>query len=111
MKVHVHVAITATLILCCAILGISKKSSYTNVSTDQSFVNEFSVAEMPTAFAKEECRRLEHSLPSSPVILKVTPAAPLEYFFGGRQQKVRILEVYAGEGLSTGDEIYVTADN
>lgn len=58
-----------------------------------------------------DCQSLKESLPYAPIILKVTPVDSPEYFFGGRQQKFCIKEVFSGEDLQIGDEIYITADH
>ena len=111
MKLRVHIGIIIVLLICFGILGISKRSSYTDITSDPDFLNDFYVAEMPSSLAVDDCALLRKELPASPVILKVTPVDAPEYFFAGRQQKVSILQVFAGEDLAAGDEIYITADH
>lgn len=111
MKLRYHMLLTAILVICFGIIGISKHSSYTDITSDAYFVNDFQIAEIPTAFAVDDCQSLKESLPYAPIILKVTPVDSPEYFFGGRQQKFCIKEVFSGEDLQIGDEIYITADH
>ena len=110
MKLRHHMLLTAILVICFAIIGISKYSSYTDITSDPNFVNDFQVAELPTAFAVDDCQSLKESLLYAPIVLKVTPVDSPEYFFGGRQQKFCIKEIFSGEDLQIGDEIYITAN-
>ena len=111
MKSHIHLIVIILLIAGFGILGISKRSSYTNITSNPTFINDFSVPEMPTEFVEFDCKMLQNSLSSACAILKVTPVDTPEYFFGGRQQKVYIEEVFQGDSLDTGHEIYITADH
>lgn len=111
MKLRYHILLTAILAICFGIIGISKYSSYTDITSDPNFVNDFQIAEIPTAFSVDDCQALKESLLYAPIILKVTPVDSPEYFFGGRQQKFCIKEVFSGENLQSGDKIYITADH
>lgn len=52
---------------------------------------------------------LEQELPDVPYILRVSPAGEFENLFATSRQKVQVEEVYAGNGLQKGDEIYLTS--
>jgi len=108
LKFKIHLIIITVIVAGFAILGLSKRSSYTNITAEEDFMNDFYVAEIPTSLAANDCLSLKASLPESPVILKVIPVDSPENFFAGRQQKVTITHVYAGDGLKVGDEIYIT---
>ena len=110
MKCRFCAAVTVLLVFGFGIFGRGKLATYTNVTADPNFINEFSVAEIPTAFAIQDCEVLKKILPESPIILKVTPVDTPEFFFKGWQQKVRIEHVFSGEGLASGSEIYITYD-
>ena len=110
MKYRFCVTVTVLLVFGFGIFGRGKLATYTNVTADPNFINEFSVAEIPTAFAIQDCEVLKKILPESPIILKVTPVDTPEFFFKGWQQKVRIEHVFSGEGLASGSEIYITYD-
>ena len=110
MKCRFCVAVTVLLVFGFGIFGRGKLATYTNVTADPNFINEFSVAEIPTAFAIQDCEVLKKILPESPIILKVTPVDTPEFFFKGWQQKVRIEQVFLGENLASGSEIYITFD-
>lgn len=110
MKYHFCVIVTVLLVFGFGIFGRGKLATYTDVTADPNFINEFSVAEIPTSFAIQDCEVLKKTLPESPIILKVTPVDTPEFFFKGWQQKVRIEHIFSGEGLVSGSEIYITYD-
>ncbi|MCB7126650.1 hypothetical protein LIZ53_10720 [Lachnoclostridium sp. 210928-DFI.6.3] len=110
MKYRFCVTVTVLLVFGFGIFGRGKLDTYTNITVDPNFINDFSVAEIPTSFAIQDCEILKKILPESPIILKVTPVDPPEFFFKGWQQKVRIEQVFSGENLASGSEIYITFD-
>ena len=110
MKYRFCVTVTVLLVFGFGIFGRGKLATYTNITVDPNFINDFSVAEIPTSFAIQDCEILKKILPESPIILKVTPVDPPEFFFKGWQQKVRIEQVFSGENLASGSEIYITFD-
>lgn len=59
MKLRYHMLLTAILVICFGIIGISKHSSYTDITSDAYFVNDFQIAEIPTAFAVDDCQSLK----------------------------------------------------
>ena len=110
MKCRFCAAVTVLLVFGFGIFGRGKLATYTNITVDPNFINDFSVAEIPTSFAIQDCEILKKTLPESPIILKVTPVDTPEFFFKGWQQKVRIEQVFLGENLASGSEIYITFD-
>jgi hypothetical protein len=110
MKYRFIVVSTVILIVGFGMFGRIKLSTYTNVTADFDFTNEFSVAEIPASFAIQDCKDLKETLPESSIILKVTPVQSPEFFFKGWQQKVRVESIFSGEGLTEGSEIYITFD-
>ena len=111
MKYRLLTGFTVLLICGFGIFGRIKLATYTNITSDPSFVNEFSVAEIPTSIAITDCQALKEILPEAPIILKVTPIGTPEFFFQGWQQKVRVEHVFSGEGLESGSEIYLFANS
>lgn len=94
-----------------AILGVSKKASYTDITSKANYMDRFYVAEIPTSLAVDDCQILKERLPESPFIIKVTPKAQPENFFSGRRQKVTVEKVYSGNRLNVGDDIYITSNH
>ena len=80
MKYRFCVTVTVLLVFGFGIFGRGKLATYTNITVDPNFINDFSVAEIPTSFAIQDCEILKKILPESPIILKVTPVDPPEFF-------------------------------
>lgn len=89
------------------IFGGINRQSYTDVTSQPGYLSQFAVAEMSETRCLNTCPELEAILPEAPIILRVTPIGELEPQFGLYLLPFRIEEVYAGEDLSIGDEIWV----
>jgi hypothetical protein len=111
MKYRLLTGFTVLLICGFGIFGRIKLATYTDITSDPSFVNEFSVAEIPTSIAITDCQALKEILPEAPIILKVTPIGTPEFFFQGWQQKVHIEQIFSGKGLKSDSDIYIFADS
>lgn len=111
MKCRLHIVFTILLIIVFGIFGRIKSSTYTDITAVPNFMNEFYVAEIPSALAVEDCLTLKNKLPLAPIILKVTPVQPPEFFFKGWQQKVRIEQIYSGEDLICASEICILSNS
>lgn len=109
MKYRFHVLFTVVLVLGFGLFGRSKLSTYTNITANPDFVDEFCVAELSSSFAIKELQEMKDALSEAPIILKVTPVQPIECFFRGWQQKVRIEKVFSGVGLEVDSEIDITS--
>lgn len=111
MKKTILPAIPAVLsFLVAAALGVAKRSSYTDISDQSGYIGQLQVAQIPDEIAVEACKKLERALPECPVVLRVKAAGEMEYLFGDGRQKVCIEKVYKGDGLETGQEIYIYAN-
>lgn len=111
MKLRYYCILLALALLGFGAFGLSKRGTYTDITADPDFIYDFYVGELDTDLVKSSCEEMAVSLPSSPVILKVTPLDTPEYFCQGRQQKARVEKVFSGDKLSVGDEIYITASH
>ena len=109
MRKHFVIRITTVLVLAAAIFGFSFRGSYTNITGEEGYLDMLAVAEMPEAICISSCERMKESLPNAPIIIRVTPTEDVEHQFGQSHQKVRVEQVFHGDGLSTGDNIYITA--
>ncbi len=100
------------LVLICiiAVWGHMKKKSYSDITKEKNYLDQFDVAEIPDEYAKKACSQLENELPKVPIILKITPSATPEHMFGLSRQKVTVNEVYKGENIEVGDEIYIYSE-
>lgn len=103
----------ATLLICVAlgIFGAIHRPSYTNESRDPDFMDSLYVAEIPENLAAKWCAQMAVELPKCRYIFRVRPLEGIDYQYGHGRQKVEIAEVYSGEGINIGDEIYILSEN
>lgn len=85
-------------------------ASYTNFTAEPDYENTCYVAELMAEMATADCQEMRKTLLQAPIVIKVLPVAESEYFFKGRQQRVRVEQVFKGEGVAQGEEIIITAD-
>ena len=81
--------------------------SYTDVTSEPGYLDNFSVAEMSEERSENSSVELKQLLPQAPVILRVTALAEPEPEFDLYLYPFRIEQVYKGENLEVGDEIRV----
>lgn len=108
MRSSISLTILFTVIL--GVWGWSYTDSYTDVTRESNYMDSMLVAEIPEAFAIEDCKNLNEMLPSVEYILSVTPSEEYEQLFGIGHQKVIITGVYSGDELVPGQEIYITTN-
>lgn len=98
---------TIVVIVIAAVWGISKRQSYTNVINNDNFMEQMVVAELPEELASNICNEMEEVLVGAPVILRVKPMKDMEYFFMSGRQSVLVKEVYKGNEIQVGQELYL----
>lgn len=103
-------ALVALALLAAALTGLIYRRTYTDVTAEEDYPNRVLVAEMPGALCENACALGREFLPTAPVILRVRVVGEIEDYYGVSQQKVRVREIFAGTGLSVGDEIYLTCE-
>lgn len=108
MKMKRFAAIMAGLFVIAAVFGAIFRFSYTNVSQGEGYPDQLHVGLIPEAICVHTCQEMEGTLPSAPVILRVTPVSEIEYLFSLGQQRVAVQQIFAGDTLASGDEIYLT---
>lgn len=92
----------------CACFGVVKRGTYTDITRDNTYLDEIHVAQIPEELCVSECERLAEELPSVSEVVRVTPLKGVEHLAGTSRQLVRVDEVYQGTALEEGEEIYVT---
>lgn len=110
MKYRIFVCAVAAILVCFGIFGAVKRASYTDMRSDAGYLDNLQVGLIPGGLCAITCEEMAQSLPSAPIIARVTPVSDLENSFGLSRQKVRLRELYAGGGLSVGEVIYLTGD-
>ncbi|MCX4372153.1 MAG: hypothetical protein OSJ58_10050 [Dysosmobacter sp.] len=94
-----------------AIFGAVMRQSYTNICAGENYMDTLKVAEIPSELCVEDCYRLSDVLSTVPLIIRATPVDGIENLFGVSRQKVIITEVYKGDMLSTGEEVFITSQH
>ena len=97
-------------LMCCVALGIYSKTTYTNITSKDNYLDDFLVAEIIEEVSANTCEGLMNTLPTAPIIVSVSPIDNIEHLFGQSQQRVKIVKVFKGNELCEGDEIYITSD-
>lgn len=111
MRKRVRYILTVCIILGAAIFGMIKRQSYTDITAEENYLESINVAVLQEELALSSCEEMENVLPGVPMILRVEVTGDIEHLFKVSRQKVRIEQVYKGEGLQGGKEIYVHSDH
>lgn len=106
MKRCFYATVLALLLSLC--FGIYKSQTYTDASSDVSYLEWIYVAEKSESHAISECEKLSEILPNAPVIARVTVLQEVEHLFHASRQLVQIRNIYQGDALKEGDQIYLT---
>ena len=96
----------AALTVAAAVYGGYIRTTLTDYTEGGNW-EEYQVAPMPEAAGLDKVRVMREYLPQSPYILRVEVLGDLELTNGIGQQKVKVAQVYAGDGLETGQEFYL----
>lgn len=91
--------------------GIVKKQTYTDLAGQENYLEQLQVAELPENFAENNCAAMSQSLPDSAIILRVEVIGEIEHLYNVDRQKVVIKEVYAGNELEKGKELYIFSEH
>ena len=109
MKVKWLLLPMAALTVAAAVYGATVvRPSLTDYTSGENWKDNFVVEGLLSRFGIENCELMNEYLPQAPYILRVEVLEDLEVLFGEAQQKVSVKQVYAGEGLEVGQEIYLT---
>ena len=111
MKMRLHASVTMGIVAVLAVFGMVKRTTYTNLTQEENYLDQLVVAEIPDQYAISSCEELEKVLPECEIILRVKVLGELEHEFYNDKQLVLIQEVYAGEELEAGQEIYLCSDH
>ncbi len=108
LKKYLFIIILAVVLLAAAIFGLILRKTYTDVTAEENYLDNCLVAELPGGMCITACEKMKEALPSAPLIVRVCTMSELDNHFGTSQQRAIVLEVYAGNKLSPGDEVFLT---
>lgn len=89
-------------------IGIHKRSTYTNITVDNEYLDTAYVAELPGTVL--DVQLLEEECMNAPIILQVKAKEDLEYLFYCGRQLVEVQKIWKGENIQTKQEIYIASE-
>lgn len=98
---------TVCIYLAAMAFGIVKRQTYTDLAKQENYLEQVLVAELPEKLTELTCAAMNQNLPDSAIILRVEATGGIEFVYGAGRQKVVIQQVYAGDELEKGEEIYL----
>lgn len=105
------IALSGILVIGIVIWGICQKSTYTDIVSEDSYMDELLVAEMTEGLAQSLTEVLKTELPASPMVMRVTAMKDREYEGREGRQYVHVEKVYQGDTTYENKEIYITGGN
>lgn len=111
MKYRIFLCVIAVILIGFGILGIVTRQSFTDLSHEENYLELLQVAEIPGGTCITNCQRLAEALPEVPIVLRVSAVGELENLYAFSRQKVAVQEIYAGDGIAVGDEIYLISNS
>ena len=91
------------------IFGAQKRQTYTDITAQPQYMDELKVATLNQDGCDYILQDLQEELSRSPMILRVTPTSHLTPIFYAGKQRFVVQEVYAGDNITPGDEIWVVS--
>ena len=107
MRQKLLLLFTVCVFLAAMVFGIVKRQTYTDLVRQKDYLEQIQVAELSERSAEFACTDMRMSLPETAVILRVEVTGEIEHLFQVDRQKAVIRQVYAGNGLKTGEEVYI----
>lgn len=93
--------------LAAMMFGIMKRQTYRDTLGQEDYLDHLWVGELWEEYLELQGANIQQSLPDAPIILRVETVGEIEHLYNVDRQRVMIREVYAGEGLEAGREVYL----
>lgn len=110
MKRKILFVITAGIILAAGAFGAVKRQTYTDIASEENYMNQLQVALLPENLSDTACKKIEEKIQRIPIVLKGEAVEEVKHLFGADRQKIRITKVYKGDDLQVGKEIYIASE-
>ena len=107
MKARYLYSFAFGVVILAGIFGRIKRNTYTDFLKEENYMEGTMVAELPEEIAINAFSEMIDQLPKSPIILRVLVTGDIEFTFKDGRQKVTVQEIYAGNDLEIGQEIYL----
>lgn len=111
MKRHLLWFFTGCIIVAVIAFGVIKRQTYTDLSKQEDYLSKIYVAQFLDSIALTECENLKKILPEAGIILRVKVSGEIEHLYGVDRQKALVEQVYAGEKIKIGEEVYIFSDH
>ena len=102
-------ALLVLLVVGFGVFGAAKRQTYPETTAQPNYMENLMVATLNQDGCSYILQNLQEKLPRSPIILRVTPTTDLIPIFYAGKQKFVVEEVYAGDSLKVGEEIWVVS--
>lgn len=102
---------TACIYLGVLAFGIVKRQTYTDLSSQENYLSQIQVGELPESTGEQVCAAMCQELPDSAIILRVKVTGDIEHLYHVDRQRAVVQEVYAGDGPDQGDEVYIFSNH
>ncbi len=109
MKLRILSCVTVSIIIATAIFGIIKRQTYTDIANEEDYLEQLHIAELAEERTIEYAQIYPKELEKAPIVLRVMVTEEIEHLFGTGRQKVKVQEIYEGDDLEVGEEIYLTS--
>lgn len=91
------------------VFGAVNRLSYPETTANPDYMDQLQVATLSQDGCDIVLQNMQQKLPQSPIILRVTPTSDLIPIFYAGKQRFLVEEVYAGDHLKPGDEIWIVS--
>lgn len=110
IKMKLRILFFGTLVIIFLFAGIAvfSRQSYTDIRNEENYLEHLYVAEIPDSILVDHELFFSEILNAS-LILRVEALKDVEHLYGTSQQLFCVKEVFSGDELSAGDEIYITS--
>ena len=110
MKIRYTAIITSILVIALMITGLIFKSKYVDFNKQSEYLDNFVVGLMPDELAEVQIAKMEESLDESNIIIAAECVEEPIWRLGCLTEKVKVKQVFKGNGLQSGDVIEVARD-
>lgn len=110
MKRRTMLIVTVCVVLAAGVFGVVKRQTYTDITKEENYLDKLQVALFPEDMLENTCKIMEKNVEDAPIIFKGEPSGEIEHLFQTGRQKMKVVQVYKGDTIKSGDEIYVYSE-
>lgn len=107
MRMRIAIIITVAVFCLCAIFGMVKRTTYTDIRAQDNYMDSLQTGVLPEEMAVSCCAAMPDILSNATIVMKAKVTGDLEQLFYNTRQKVQVEKVFKGSEIKEGSEIYV----